>query len=229
MEQGHYIGWPDLTTECVSKYLSPKVETALGHIHKIKQDTKSTAVLPPQHKQSSAHDLHIQTIRTDNLEDAVPPDRPKELLATDLPGRYPIMSARGHKYLFVMYDYDANYIHATPIKSRKSEELITGFTESYDVLTKHGFRAKSIQLDNKISKDFKAHLAHINMPFQLVSPGDHGANPAERAIQTFKNHFIAMLSGADPDFPNNCWDLLITSVSTSSDPPESNPSCLPMR
>ena len=34
-------------------------------------------------------------------------------------------------------------------------------------------------------------------------------NEAERAIQIFKAHFIAILSGADPDFPKNYWDLLL--------------------
>ena len=75
-------------------------------------------------------------------------------------------------------------------ESCKSEELIRGFKDSYAILTKHGIRAKTIRLDNEISKDFKDHLTSINLPFQLVSPGDHRANPAERAIQTFKNHFL---------------------------------------
>ena len=44
---------------------------------------------------------------------------------------------------------------------------------------------------------------------QLASPGDHRTNPADRAIQTFKNHFIAIISGTNPEFPSNCWDLLV--------------------
>ena len=102
------------------------METAMGHMHKIKQGTKSTKVsligaitntdgIPtPGMKQNTAHDLRIHTIYTDTFEDSVSPDRLKELLATYLPGRYPVTWARGHKYLFVMYDYDANYIYATP-------------------------------------------------------------------------------------------------------------------
>ena len=109
-------------------------------MHKIKQGTKSTAVqVNTPNKHRTSHDIHIDTIRTDTIEESISPERLKELLATDLPGRYPTTSARGHKYLFVMYDYDANYIHATPIKSRKSEEFIRGFSESYKTLTKHGF------------------------------------------------------------------------------------------
>ena len=220
IKQGHYIGWPGLTAERVHKFLTPKIEIAMCHMHKIKQGTKSTKPTPvgttttvddntAPLKQTIVHDLRIHTIRTDTLEETVSQKRLKELIATDLPGRYPVTSTQGHKYLIVIYDYDANYIHTTLIKSRKSEELVRGFTEGYAVLTKHGFQAKSIRLNNEISKDFKDHLATINLPYQLVSPGDHRANPAERAIQTFKNHFIAMLSGADPEFPVDCWDLLI--------------------
>ena len=176
-------------------------------MHKVKQGTKSTSPTAP--KQDRAHNLRVRAIRTDTIEDSINTNQLKALLATDLPGRYPVTSARGHKYLFIMYDYDANYIHATPIKSRKAEELVRGFSESYKVLTKHGIRAKEVRLDNEISHEFKDHLESINLSYQLVSPGDHRANPAERAIQTYKNHFIAMLSGTDPDFPTNCWDLLI--------------------
>ena len=125
IQQGHYVGWPGLTADRVQKYLTPKIETALGHMHKIKQGTKSTAVpnTPPTH-QTSAHDLRIYTVRMETIEESFSPDRLKALLATDLPERYPTTSARSHKYLFVMYDYDDSYIHATPIKSRKSEELV---------------------------------------------------------------------------------------------------------
>ena len=45
--------------------------------------------------------------------------------------------------------------------------------------------------------------------FHLVPPHNHRANAAERAIQTFKNHLIAGLSGLDPQFPIKQWDCLL--------------------
>ena len=57
IRQGNYVGWPGLTAERVQKYLSPKIETALGHMHKVKQGTKSTAP-----KQDRAHNLRIRAI-----------------------------------------------------------------------------------------------------------------------------------------------------------------------
>ena len=50
------------------------------------------------------------------------------------------------------------------------------------------------------------------MDYQLASPGDHRVNYAERAIQTYKNHFISTLKGADPDYPDNGWDLLMPQI-----------------
>jgi hypothetical protein len=133
----------------------------------------------------------------------------KNLIATDLPGRYLVTSRRGNKYMFVLHDYDSNLIIAEPIESRNASDLVNGFDTCYKALTKNGFRAKKIRLDNKISKDFIQYLNKENLTYQLASPGDHRVNPAERSIQTYKNHFIAMLSGTDPSYPTNCWDLLI--------------------
>jgi hypothetical protein len=37
----------------------------------------------------------------------------------------------------------------------------------------------------------------------------HCPNPAEHAIQTFKDHFLSILAGVDPSFPPYLWDLLL--------------------
>jgi hypothetical protein len=47
------------------------------------------------------------------------------------------------------------------------------------------------------------------MEYQLVPPHDHQQNLAKKAIQTFKDHFIAILCGTDKAFPLNLWDRLL--------------------
>jgi hypothetical protein len=42
-----------------------------------------------------------------------------------------------------------------------------------------------------------------------VPPFTKRSNKAERAIQTFKRHFIAILAGTHPSFPINFWYKLI--------------------
>ena len=52
-------------------------------------------------------------------------------------------------------------------------------------------------------------MTKYNTTFQIVPPHTHRANIAERAIQTFKNHFEAGLASIHPDFPINEWDRLL--------------------
>ena len=45
--------------------------------------------------------------------------------------------------------------------------------------------------------------------YQLVLAHIHRRNAAERAIRTFKAHFLAILAGVATDFPQYLWDLLL--------------------
>ena len=46
----------------------------------------------------------------------------------------------------------------------------------------------------------------------MVPPDTHRRNIAERAIQTLKNHFIAILSGVNPRCPISLWSKLIPQI-----------------
>ncbi len=48
-----------------------------------------------------------------------------------------------------------------------------------------------------------------NAKFQLVPPDMHCQNQAERAICTFKDHFLAILAGINSTLPPYLWDLLL--------------------
>ena len=43
------------------------------------------------------------------------------------------------------------------------------------------------------------------MTYQLVPPEDHRRNLAERAIQTWKDHFVGVLSGSTNTFLIQLW------------------------
>ena len=65
-------------------------------------------------------------------------------------------------------------------------------------------------LDNECSKEYQATIRNSwKVQFQLVPSDMHRQNAAERAIRKFKAHFLAILSGAAPDFPHHLWDLLL--------------------
>ena len=63
-------------------------------------------------------------------------------------------------------------------------------------------------MDNECSAKFKSTLKEHNIAYELVPPHQHRRNVAERAIRTFKNHFLAGLATCDPDFPIREWDRL---------------------
>ena len=55
----------------------------------------------------------------------------------------------------------------------------------------------------------KQALIDKKVQFQLAPPYMHRTNAAERAIRTFKDHFLAGLASMDPNFPMHLWDRLI--------------------
>ena len=73
-----------------------------------------------------------------------------------------------------------------------------------------GHRVDLQILDNEASAEYKRLITEERgAKFQLVPPNIHRRNAAERAIRTFKAHFLSILAGVAPDYPRNLWDLLI--------------------
>ena len=65
-------------------------------------------------------------------------------------------------------------------------------------------------LDREVSTDFKKTIVEDwCATYQLVPPNFHRRNLAERAICTFKAHFLVVLAGVYPNFPKFIWDNLL--------------------
>ena len=64
-------------------------------------------------------------------------------------------------------------------------------------------------LDNEALTQMKEYLHKNNVKFQLVPPHLHHRNTAERAIRTFKNHFVSILYGVHLEFPLHLWCKLL--------------------
>jgi hypothetical protein len=72
-----------------------------------------------------------------------------------------------------------------------------------------GLGLKKHILDNKASKTFKELIRENGLEYKFVPPQNHSRNQAERAIQTIKAHFIAILAGFDDKFPLSLWCPLL--------------------
>jgi hypothetical protein len=64
-------------------------------------------------------------------------------------------------------------------------------------------------LDNEASTALKSFFTTDDVEYQLVPPHCYRQNAAERAIHTFKEHFVAGLASVDPYFPLHLWDRLL--------------------
>ena len=83
------------------------------------------------------------------------------------------------------------------------------YQRAHKLLTFRGLRPKLQKLDNKASQALIHFIQDEGVDFQLVPPHVHRHNAAERAIRTFKTHFIAMLCSTDPTFNMALWDKLL--------------------
>ena len=103
--------------------------------------------------------------------------------------------------IMVAYDHDSNTIQSKPMKNSSGPELLKGYTTIHNLLSERGLAPKMNYLDNECPKVLQQFMKEKEERFQLVPPHPHRRNSAERAIQTFKNHFIAGLASVNKNFP----------------------------
>ena len=108
-----------------------------------------------------------------------------------------------------MYHYDSNAILVEPLKTRSGPTIYHAHKKMFDRLRRSGCALKLHRMDNEAPRDLKRYLQDNDIEYQLVPPHIHRRNSAERAIRTFKNHFIAGLCTTDPNFPMHLWDHLL--------------------
>ena len=191
VRSGFFKSWPGLTEDNIKKYLKPSIATLKGHMDQQRQNTNSTKKIVALNLISAGFiDLKGQ-------------------IYTDQTGRFPVISRNGMQYLLVLYDHDTNAILVEPIKNRCAQEILRAYNKLYEYLKSKGYTPKLQRLDNEASNLLIQSLKQKQIDFQLVPPNSHRRNAAERAIRTFKNHFIAGLCSVDPHFPLQLWDKLL--------------------
>ena len=212
-KKGYFATWPGLTVKRVRKYAANHIFTAKGHMHlkgktnkhktrlkEYKPSETDNAMNPIQEKGNNKAHQHFAKIIDTGLIG---------LFGTDQTGKLPTTSRRGHKYLFILYSYDPNSILILLIKSREEKEFLRVHDVVIEYLEVRGLKPSIQRLDNEASKAYKHQIQNHNVQYQLTPEKIHRRNIAERAIQTFKNHFITILAGVNSQFPKNEWDKLL--------------------
>jgi hypothetical protein len=201
------ITWPGLTEQAINTHLKITPATTTGHMNQCRQNIRSTSKTPitfdMEDEEVTPEGLGTKT----HLVYAVVVDQGQ--LYTYLTGRFPVRFSKGNWYVMVCYAYDCNYIKVVITKSRSASEWVKAYDHIHQEITSKGFKPKLQTLDNEASAALKSFFTTNDVEYQLVPPHCHRRNAAERAIHTFKEHFVAGLASVDSDFLLHLWDRLL--------------------
>eukprot|EP00804_Cyclotella_cryptica_P028359 CCRYP_016427-RA/>CCRYP_016427-RA protein AED:0.05 eAED:0.03 QI:0/0/0/1/1/1/2/0/1237 len=201
IRHGNYSTWPLITIKNVHKHFPQSEETQQGHMKNQRQGVRSTKQQvqpispPPTHPQQN--DIYVKTYDTNNT------------LYTDQTGKFPHVSSRGNRYQMILYHVASNSIWVEPTKNRTEGELILARSRALLRMKACNITPQHQVLDNEISAAYREAITTSAMTYQLVPPDDHRRNIAEKAIQTWKDHFVSTLSGTADNFPLHLWCQLI--------------------
>ena len=87
--------------------------------------------------------------------------------------------------------------------------MVAAYKDIYEYLTAANQKPSLNIIDNEASKAVTTYIKSQDVDWQLVEPDNHRVNATERAIQTFKNHFLAGLATDDWAFPLQLWCYLL--------------------
>ncbi len=213
-----YASWPGLTVNTVAKHFPESEETWKGHGQKTKSGLRSTKTQAESESELEFDDVENATVKqthplTKQKESVLMvfdlSDEAQRVMYTDQTGKFPKKSSKGNHYIMVLIEIDSNTILVEAMKNHTAGEMIRAYLVLVTCLCNAGVTPKMHILDNECSEEFKEQIRKNNMTFQLVPPHDHHKNIAEKAIQTFKAHFISILCGTDKDFPLHLWCRLL--------------------
>ena len=137
--------------ENISTYISETRATHMGHMQQIRQKLRSTKQQIP---------LYLQNLETEGMEivqeakcdevyiQMLDVTRMNGTVYTDLTGAFPTTSARGNKYLYISYSYDANGILFEAMKSKHDSEMLRVFDKVYKKLTSRGIKPTFHGIEN---------------------------------------------------------------------------------
>jgi hypothetical protein len=202
VRKGNYATWPKLTKTLINRYFPDSDETIKGHLKGQRQgicSTKQIALekiienkqvrIKIEGKNSPVHHIPITKIheaffRIEDLTNSI---------HTDQTGAFPFTSQHSNRYIMVAIHLNTNYIFIKLMRSRSKEEMIRAYKKIINRMKAAGLGLRKHTLDNEALDAFKQYIRQQQIQFELVPPGNHRRNQAERAIQTFKVHFISIL------------------------------------
>ena len=192
----NYFQYPGLTPQMYRKNPPHAIESSEGHMKQSRQNVRSTRQYVGENTQYNHVTNDVALLRAYT--------RVWDTSSSDLPGPFPVASLKGYRYILIT-TY-RNYIHAEPMKSRSQQDYKRAYADTFKFFRDMGHSPKYHRMDNETSPLVEDYLEkELGIPVQYVPPGSHRTLPAERGIQSYKNHFISSVSHMHPDCPLQLW------------------------
>ena len=127
IRSNNLLTFPRLTTSLITKKLPESEASLKGHLAQEQKKLHSTKT-PSQ--EDNNEDLHSKqesdNIKTNKMLCSMFPVSDTNQLSkySDQNSGIPVRLATGKIYMYVLYHYDINSIHAVPIKSRHEDHMI---------------------------------------------------------------------------------------------------------
>ena len=109
------------------------------------------------------------------------------------------------KCVMVLYNFDINLIWATAIPSKTKLQLVTAYKHIFSLMQRRSLHPHLQRLENECSDLLKEFMNANNVAYQLTPKGKKSRNSANKAIQTWKYHFLSGMASNKPDFPLSQW------------------------
>ena len=219
LDSGYLTSMAEITEVLVRKYPLPIIAMIKGHLDQVCMNQRYTQTVqgtpPPSTPPSPPTpppppNLTLLTVTPPALPLIHPGARAHNLLATccsatdqvftDQIGKFPTKSTASNTDILILFDYDSNGVHVEPMPSHSGYQILLAHQRTHRLLVSRGLRPRLQKLSNECSAALIHYLDKEAVEFQLAPPQVHHRNAAERAIRTWKNHFIAILCGCNRNF-----------------------------
>ena len=206
IDNDQLIGFPPITSNQVRKFLPESTATAKGHMNRTRKGVRSTTKqVQPEYIEADFRPPIDEEANVELFIGATIAKQNEGTIYTDNTGKFPVQSYHGKRIQFVVYEYRSNAIIVKTLRDETDKSMVEAFQEVYEYLTEKGFKPKLNVMDNQCSRAVQKFIKSTGADIQLVNPDDHRVNAAERAIQTWKNHWIAGMRTLDPNCPMQLW------------------------
>jgi hypothetical protein len=206
IRKGNYLSWPLINVKNVAKYFPESKETQKGHMRGQRQGAQSTKVAKPTEDAPTTlpHQKKNDILITEH--------KVKSLMYADHTGLFPAILSLGNKYVMILHHVDSNSSWLEAMQNQSGGELILARARALAWMQRCRLIPKHQIFNNQASAEYKATIEASGMTYELVPPKEHQCNMAEKAIQTFKDHFVGVLSGCAPSMPIHLWCQLLPQV-----------------